>query len=716
MDYFIKIISKELSIKEQYVNRVVELLNEDNTVPFIARYRKEQTGNMDEIAIRDIQDRYEYLSQLKKRKETVLNTIEEQGKLTTELKSKIDNCWNLQELEDIYLPYKPKRKTKGSMGIEKGLEPLADLIFEQKTSKSLNELAKNYISPTNELHNESDVLLWCSYIIAEKISQNSDIINLVRDFVQKSGLIQSKIGKNSVDDGEIYKLYYSFESQISNIVPHRTLAINRGETEGILSVSIVVNEDRVIELIQSKIVKTRNSEHITYLKNTLIDSFKRLIFPSVEREFRNRLTEDAESHAISVFATNLKNLLLQPPVANRTILGIDPGFRTGCKIAVINPQGEFLDGGVIYPTEPQKDILGSEKMVSNFTQKWGVNLIAIGNGTASRETEEFIANWNEKREIKIPYMIVSEAGASVYSASDIAREEFPDFDATMRGNISIARRVLDPLAELIKIDPKSIGVGLYQHDVNQKKLEKKLGDVVVDCVHYVGVNLNTASYSLLEYVSGINKKSAKNLIEYRLKNGVFKSRDELKKVKGVGDKAFEQAAGFLRINNGKEALDQTGIHPESYDIAKKLLITLNINNDWNSEVGKKTLENALKKVSDYSEKLNVGVWTLQDIINELLKPGRDPRDSFDKPILKKGILKIEDVSEGMILKGTVRNVVDFGAFIDVGLKNDGLVHISELSNKFVKNPHEIVEIGAVVDVKVISIDLKKQRLSLSMKI
>jgi uncharacterized protein len=371
---------------------------------------------------------------------------------------------------------------------------------------------------------------------------------------------------------------------------------------------------------------------------------------------------------------------------------------------------------VIYPTEPQKDIVGSERVVSNFVQKWGVNLIAIGNGTASRESEEFIANWNEKRDSKVPYMIVSEAGASVYSASDIAREEFPDFDASMRGNISIARRVLDPLAELIKIDPKSIGVGLYQHDVNQKKLEKKLSDVVVDCVHYVGVNLNTASYSLLEYVSGINKKSAKNLVEYRLKNGVFKSRDELKKVKGVGEKAFEQAAGFLRINNGKELLDKTGIHPESYNTTKKFLTMLNIESNWSSEIGKKALENSLQKISEYSEKLSVGIWTLQDIINELLKPGRDPRDDFDKPILKKGILKIEDVSEGMILKGTVRNVFDFGAFIDVGLKNDGLVHISELSNKFVKNPHEVVEIGAVVDVKVISIDLKKQRLSLSMKV
>jgi len=713
----IEIVARELQLNQHQVANTIQLLDDDNTVPFIARYRKERTGELNEDYIRAIQQRFTYLRTLEKRKETILKSIEEQGKLTPELKHKIELTTKLQDLEDIYLPYKPKKRTRATIAKEKDLQALADLILLQQTITGTPEdYVKKFINPGKEVNSIQDALAGACDIVAETISENADIRRKIREFSFETGLIITAVRDESV--ASVYEMYYDYSEPVNKIPSHRILAVNRGEKENILKVSIDLDIDRALTIIQAAIITNKGSIFNDYLIGAIEDAYKRLISPAIDREIRHHLSESAEQQAIRVFATNLKNLLLQPPVSGRIILGIDPGFRTGSKIAVIDQTGKYLEGTTIYPHPPQNKFDEAKQVITRLVKKHSVDIIAIGNGTASRETEFLVAELiaEQPPDRTVNYIIVNEAGASVYSASKIAQEEFPNLEASLRGNISIARRLLDPLAELVKIDPKSIGVGQYQHDVNQKNLHESLHTVVEDCVNQVGVNLNTASKSLLTYISGLTSRTAENIVKYREEKGAFQDRKELKQVTGIGVNSFEQSAGFLRIPDGSNPLDNTSIHPESYNATRSLLKKLAIDDIHHG--GKSLLSQISSQAGEIrrlAEDLQLGEPTLRDILENLEKPGRDPREDLPKPMLKSNILKIEDLQEGMILKGTVRNVVDFGAFVDIGVKQDGMIHISQMGDRFIKDPHKVLAVGDIVDVKILSINTERGRIGLSMK-
>ncbi len=691
-----KIIAKKLNISEEQVQKTVELIDEGNTIPFISRYRKEVTGNLTDTVLRDLEENLNYLRNLQKRKEDVLRIIEEQGKLTEELQKEIEEAEKLQEVEDLYLPFKQKKRTRASQAKERGLEPLKDFMFDfSNKDRKIEEEAEKYIR--EEVPTAKDALKGAMDILAEEISETKEYRDIVRAGAKKGGLFCE--GDPSKDDGT-YEMYYDFAERMKYLKPHRILAIFRGEKEGILKLKFDFNDaDNMFQILKS-LCTDKEDPAMAYLQETIIDSYKRLLRPSIETEVKAELKQTADRASIEIFGDNLKPYLMQPPIKDMNIIGLDPGYRTGCKVAVVSSYGEVLDHGVIYPAKPKADVEGSKKLLKKFIEKYDINLIAIGNGTASRETEQMAVDLlSEVGKKDLYYAIVNEAGASIYSASKLGNDEFPDLDVTIRGAISIARRIQDPLAELVKIEPQHIGVGQYQHDVNQKELSETLEKIVEDCVNSVGVNINTASVALLAYVSGITKTTAKNILEYKKENGPFTSRKEIKKVKGIGPKAFTQCAGFLRIPESKEVLDHTAVHPESYDIAVKLL---------DRDLGK----------IDYNktaEELKVGIPTLQDIVAELKKPGRDPRDEMPKPILRSDVLSIEDLKIGMELQGTVRNVVAFGAFVDIGVKNDGLVHISQLSDRFVKDAKEVVKVSDIVKVKIIHIDVERRKVGLSMK-
>lgn len=711
-----QIIAEELNIKVQQVENTIKLIDEGNTIPFIARYRKEVTGGLSDEVLRTFGERLNYLRNLEKRKEEVTNSIEEQGKLTEEIVKDLENAITLAEVEDIYRPYKQKKKTRATVAKAKGLEPLAEIILAQEETKNIQEIAAEYISEEKEVKTVEEAIQGALDIIAEMISDNPEYRKLIKQIVYSKGIIKTTATKP--EEKSAYEMYYDYSENVNKIPSHRILAINRGEKEEFLKVKIEKEEDKILEKIEKDIIKGEN-QFTQYLKDTIQDSFKRLIEPSIDREIRSDLTEKAEEQAIKVFGKNAKQLLLGAPIKGITVMGFDPAYRTGCKIAIIDETGKVLDITTVYPTEPQNDVEGAEKELVRLINKDHVDMIAIGNGTASRESEMFVSEMIKKCDHEVLYTIVSEAGASVYSASKLATEEYPDINVSIRGAISIARRLQDPLAEFVKIDPKSIGVGQYQHDVNQKKLEESLAGVVEDSVNKVGVDVNTATPSLLSYVSGINKIIAKNIVKYRDENGKLKTRKELLKVPKLGKVAFEQCAGFIRIPDGTNPLENTAVHPESYDIAEELLKTLGYGTEDLKDKDK--LVELRKKLgsinlTETAKALNVGEMTLKDIIDELSKPGRDPREDMPKPILRQDVLKFEDLKEGMILTGTVRNVIDFGAFVDIGVKHDGLVHISEMSEKFVKNPSDIVSVGDIVKVKVIGIDNERQKVKLSMKI
>ena len=716
MDKIFKKIAEELSIRETQVEATVKLIDEGNTIPFIARYRKEVTGNLSDETLRDLGERLTYLRNLEKRKEEIIRLIDEQGKLTDELTVKIASTMVLSELEDIYRPYKPKKRTRATIAKEKGLEPLANIIYLQVEKRPLFEVAKEYINEEKDVKTEDDAIAGALDIIAENIADDADYRKKIKSFCFREAVIESKAAK---EEKSPYEMYYDFKEPILKIPSHRILAINRGENEEFLKVKVEKPEEKILDYLRKQIIKDVKSQFNEPLTIVIEDSYKRLIEPSIEREIRSDLTERSEEQAIKVFGKNAKQLLLQPPIKEMTVMGFDPAYRTGCKIAVIDKTGKLLDTTTVYPTEPQNDVEGAKKVLKELIKKHKVNMIAIGNGTASRESETFVSGMIKEIDSDIYYAIVSEAGASVYSASKLATEEYPDINVSLRGAISIARRLQDPLSELVKIDPKAIGVGQYQHDVNQKKLSESLTGVVEDAVNSVGVDVNTATPSLLAYVSGINGTIAKNIVKYRDENGEIKQRKDLLKVPKLGPSAYKQCAGFIRIFNGKNPLEVTAVHPESYDVAEKLLTKLGYSVD--SLVKKESLEKLRLDLSNVnvvkmSDELGVGGLTLKDIIDELSKPGRDPREDLPKPILRSDVLKFEDLQEGMELTGTVRNVIDFGAFVDVGVKHDGLVHISEMADRFIKNPSEVVSVGDIVKVKVIGIDREKQKVSLSMKI
>lgn len=715
------VISKELNIEEKQVLAVIGMLSEDATIPFIARYRKEHTGGLDEEQLREIEDRLNYLTLLEDRKATVLKSIEEQGKLTDELKHKILNAVKLQEVEDLYLPYKPKRKTRGTVAKAKGLEPLALFILENpKFEGDFDAKCAEFINEEKEVATAEEALQGAKDIIAEMISDTADVRKIVREFILDTASVGSTKAKPAKENKpstkkDVYEVYHDFNIEITRIKPYQVLAINRGEKEKFLKAALSFDKDQILNDIHSEYFVYNESVFDEILNEVVDDSFTRLISPSIEREVRNHLTELADLHAIEVFASNLRQLLLQPPIAGKNIMGIDPGFVSGSKVAVIDTTGKYIDGVTIYPHPPQRKIEQAKSVILSFIKKYEVSLIAIGNGTASRETELMVADLIKENNLDCNYLIVNEAGASVYSASPLAKQEFPDLEASMRGNISIARRVLDPLAELVKIDSKSIGVGLYQHDVDQKLLNKKLDDVVVSCVNYVGVDVNTASASLLTYVSGMSKRIANNFVKYRDEIGKFANRDQFMNVTGVGAKLFEQAAGFLKISDGDNTLDNTFIHPESYTVTQNLLKLTSVSTDQISNSGG-LVDLYVKNngITIVASELVVGEPTLLDIIENLKKPGRDPRDEMPKPILRSDVLKMEDLQIGMKLKGTVRNVVDFGAFVDIGVKQDGLLHISQIANRFIKNPLEVLSVGDIIDVTILSVDIDKGRISLSM--
>lgn len=708
------ILEKEFSVKREYIDNTVKLIDEGNTIPFIARYRKEMTGEMSDVVLRQLYDRLVYLRNLESRKEDVIRIIDEQGKLTEDLKKKIEKAKTLQEVEDMYAPYKQKKRTRATIAKEKGLEPLANSILE-KNIADINTEATKYIDSEKGVETEQEAIKGALDIIAEVISDDADIRKYIRELSIKHGVISTQ---NTTDEKSVYDMYYDYSEPVKTMASHRVLAINRGEKENFLKVKLEIDNDKVLNYIQNKYINKNNSENELEITTAIDDSYKRLIFPSIEREIRAYLTENAQERAISVFGENIKNLLLQPPLKGKVVMGFDPGYVNGCKIAVVDANGKFLDQAIVYPHKPQSKMESAKKKVVDLVKKHNIDVIAIGNGTASRESEKMIADLIKEENLKSQYVIVSEAGASIYSASELAAEEHPDINVSIRGAISIGRRLQDPLAELVKIEPQNIGVGQYQHDLNKKRLTEVLDGVVEDSVNSVGVDLNTASYSLLEHVSGISKTVAKNIVSYREENGAFTSRAQLKKVKRLGPSAFVQCAGFMRIENGKNPLDNTGVHPESYDVCKQMIEILGYTMDDVENKNISDIDDRVKKIGlkQLSKKLEVGEPTLKDIILEIKKPGRDPRDEGMKPILRTDVLKIEDIKEGMILKGTVRNVVDFGAFVDIGIKNDGLVHKSQMSNKFVKDPMEIVSVGDIVDVKVIGIDLDKGRVSLSMKL
>ena len=708
------ILKKEFNLRDEQINNTIKLIDEGNTIPFIARYRKEMTGEMSDVTLRAFYDKLIYLRNLQNRKDDVIRIIEEQGKLTSEIKVSIEKANTLQEVEDIYAPYKQKKRTRATIAKERGLEQLA-LDILNKNISNIDEEASKYINPEKEVNSVEDAIKGANDIIAEIVSDDAKIRKYIRELALREGVI---VTKNSNEEKSVYDMYYDYSESVKTIAPHRVLAINRGEKEDFLKVKVEINNEKVINYIINEYVNDKNLKNKEVIVSAIEDSYKRLIFPSIEREIRNTLTENAQERAISVFGKNVKSLLLQAPVKDKVVMGFDPAFRTGCKIAVVDKNGKLLDTTTVYPTEPQNKVEESKKELKALIEKYNIDIIAIGNGTASRESEKFVSDMIKEIDREVQYIIVSEAGASVYSASELANEEHPDINVSLRGAISIARRLQDPLAELVKIDPKSIGVGQYQHDLNQKKLEGVLDGVVEDSVNSVGVDLNTASYSLLEHIAGISKTIAKNIVAYREENGDFTSRAQIKKVKRLGPQAFTQCAGFMRIEGAKNPLDNTGVHPESYDICKNMLDMLgyslsDVENKNISDIDSKVEAIGIKELSD---KLQVGEVTLKDIIAEIKKPGRDPREEGIKPILRTDVLKIEDITEGMILKGTVRNVVDFGAFVDICIKNDGLVHKSEMSKGFVKDPMTIVTVGDIVDVKVIGVDMNKKRVALSMKI
>ena len=725
MERIITIIAEELNIKEKQVEAAVNLIDEGNTIPFIARYRKEVTGGLSDEILRDLGDRLTYLRNLEKRKEEVLKSIEEQGKLTEEISKAIEDAKMLADVEDIYRPYKPKKKTRATVAKAKGLEPLANIIYEQVETRPLNEIAKEFVNVDNvekDIHkdqivaNVEEAISGALDIIAENISDNAKYRKKIKGICYREGIMN--VTGTKPEENSSYNMYYDFNEKINRLPSHRILAINRGEKEEFLKVKIDKPEDKIIYFMERDILKG-HTQFEEYLKSTILDSWKRLIEPSIDREIRSDLTEKAEEKAIKVFGKNSKQLLLGAPIKGKTVMGFDPAYRTGCKIAIIDETGKLLDYTTVYPTEPQNDVVGAKRELLKLIEKDNVDMIAIGNGTASRESEMFVADMIKDTKRDVHYVIVSEAGASVYSASKLATEEYPDINVSIRGAISIARRLQDPLAELVKIDPKAIGVGQYQHDVNQKKLAESLTGVVEDSVNKVGVDVNTATPSLLSYVSGINNTIAKNIVKYRDENGKLKNRKQLLKVPKLGKVAFEQCAGFLRILDGDNPLEITAVHPESYEVAEKLLNEIGFDKkDLKDKEKLEAIQNKLKTVdiAKTSTDLNVGEMTLTDIIEELSKPGRDPREDMPKPILRSDVLKLEDLKEGMVLTGTVRNVIDFGAFVDIGVKHDGLVHISEMSEKFIKNPSDIVSVGDVVKVKVIKIDKERQKVGLSMKV
>ena len=716
MDKIAGVIAHELGVKEFQVQNTIKLIDDGNTIPFIARYRKEATGGLSDEVLRNLNDRLTYLRNLNKRKEEISKSIEEQGKMTDELKIQIENAITLSEVEDIYRPYKQKKRTRASIAKEKGLEPLATIIYLQTDKRPVLEIAKEFINEEKGVDNEEEALTGAKDIIAENISDVAEYRKRIKQMCYREGLIKTKATND--EEKSSYEMYYDFSEKINRIPSHRILAINRGEKEDFLKVKLEKPEDTIINYIENDIIKG-NTEFTDILKETINDSFKRLIEPSIDREIRSDLTEKAEEQAIKVFGKNAKQLLLGSPIKGQTVMGFDPAYRTGCKIAVIDETGKVLDTATIYPTAPQNDVENSKKTLLDLIKKDNINIIAIGNGTASRESEQFVSDVIKEASKDVNYAIVSEAGASVYSASKLATEEYPDINVSIRGAISIARRLQDPLAELVKIDPKSIGVGQYQHDVNQKRLSERLSGVVEDSVNSVGVDVNTATSSLLTYVSGLNNSISKNIVKYRDENGKFKNRKELLKVAKLGKSAYEQCAGFIRIYDGDNPLEVTAVHPESYEIAENLLKEIGCKKeDLRDKEGLKTIKEKLANINikETSKKLNTSEITLKDIIEELSKPGRDPREDMPKQILRSDVLKFEDLKEGMVLNGTVRNVIDFGAFVDIGVKHDGLVHISEMSNNYVKNPSEIVSVGDIVKVKVIGIDNEKQKVKLSMKV
>ncbi|MEJ7488061.1 Tex family protein [Staphylococcus pasteuri] len=709
-NHLIKSIIEKYNFSEKQITSVLKLLEDKNTVPFIARYRKEQTGGLDEVEIKQISDEYQYMVNLQKRKEEVIHSIEQQGMLSDELKNDILKQTKLQRVEDLYRPYKQKKKTRATEAKRKGLEPFATWLLQPQLDEAVEAKAKIYIN--EEVESIDEAIQGAQDIIAEQISDNPKYRSRILKNVYHQGQIVTTKKKKAEDEKEIFAMYYDYAEPIKKMANHRVLAVNRGEKEKVLTVKIEFDTTQVEKDIEKQEIK-KETEATYIVKDAIKDSLKRLIMPSIEREIRGDLTEKAENHAIDVFSENLRNLLLQPPMKGKQILGVDPAFRTGCKLAVINPYGTFVAKNVIYPHPPVNKLDNAEKVIVKMINDYSVQLIAIGNGTASRETEQFIANVIQKYKLNVQFIIVNEAGASVYSASEIARAEFPDFQVEKRSAVSIGRRVQDPLSELVKIDPKSIGVGQYQHDVNQKELEKALTFVVETAVNQVGVDVNTASRSLLQYVSGLTSQIAQNIIEYREENGAIKHHKEIAKVKRLGAKTLEQSIGFLRIVDGTEPLDNTSIHPESYNATYELLKQLNLKV---KDLGNDTLKNKLDSVNikELAEELNIGEPTLEDIINSLKAPNRDPRDEFETPILKSDVLSIEDLKEGMKLSGTVRNVVDFGAFVDIGVKQDGLVHVSKLSKRFVKNPMDIVSVGDIVEVWILSIDKQKDKVALTM--
>ncbi len=704
-------IAKELGIREEQAKSAIALIDEGNTVPFIARYRKEVTGSLTDEQLRDLADRLAYLRKLEERKEEVIRLIDEQGKLTDELRAKINAAQGVTEVDDIYRPYRPKRRTRATIAKEKGLEPLADLIWQQQTSDdAVLKKAQEFINEEKDVASADDAVAGALDIIAEMISDDADLRGKLRAYLRRSG---DAISKTQTSESTVYDMYYDFKEPISKLVPHRVLALNRGEKEKILNVKIEAEEQDAVSLMHRVIFQPRWQS--TYLQSAIEDAYKRLIFPSIEREIRNELTETAEEQAIRVFGENLKNLLLQPPVHGKTVLGLDPGFRTGNKVAVVDATGKVLETGVVYMTLEHHDIAKAKDYLKRLIEKHNVDIIAIGNGTASKETEAVVAELIKTLPKQIYYLVVSEAGASVYSASALGTEEFPEFDVALRSAVSIARRLQDPLAELVKIDPKAIGVGQYQHDVNQKRLAEMLGGVVEDCVNAVGVDLNTASPSLLKYISGISPAVAKNIVEMRETTGRFKSRAQLKKVKGLGGKAFEQCAGFLRIPGAANILDTTAIHPESYDAVTRLFEKQGVQVKQEKDLEPLRAQIGAWNVNTLADVLGIGVPTLKDILEELKKPGRDPRDAFEQPVFRSDVMHLEDLREGMVLTGTVRNVIDFGAFVDIGVHQDGLVHISQLADKFVKHPMDVVKTGDIVKVRVLSVDVNKKRIALTMK-
>ena len=725
MDKIIKIISEELGVKASQVESAIKLIDEGNTIPFISRYRKEATGGLSDEQLRTLGERLNYLRNLEERKAEVVKLIDAQGKLTEEIVKNLENANTLADVEDIYRPYKQKKRTRATIAKEKGLEELANIIFDQVSKEPIEEVAKNYINEEKGVNSVEEAINGALDIIAENISDNAEYRKVIKKICYREGIIVTKATKP--EEKSSYEMYYDFSEKVNRIPSHRILAINRGEKEEFLKVKIDKPEDKILNHIEQDVIKDNKNQYSEMLKNCIADSFTRLIEPSIDREIRADLTEKAEEQAIKVFGKNAKQLLMVSPIKGKTVIGFDPAYRTGCKIAVIDETGKVLDTTTVYPTEPQNDVEGAKKELTKLILKYDVNMFAIGNGTASRESEQFVSDLikeiKEKYNKDLFYVIVSEAGASVYSASKLATEEYPDINVSLRGAISIARRLQDPLAELVKIDPKAIGVGQYQHDVNQKKLEESLTGVVEDAVNTVGVDINTATPSLLSYVAGVNKTIAKNIVKYREENGSIKERKELLKVPKLGKVAFEQCAGFIRVPGGTNPLEITGVHPESYNIAEQLLEKENCEvkdlkdkEKLNGIKAKLIKLNNDKDIKTLSKELNVGEPTLKDIINELIKPGRDPREDMPKPVLRSDVLKFEDLREGMTLKGTVRNVTDFGAFVDVGVKHDGLVHISEMSESFVKNPSDVVSVGDVVTVKVIGIDKDKQKVKLTMKV